>query len=148
MVRVTGNFTSEAPLSPVVADAIAAALAEAAAEPATDAAASDSGGQDAPQGPPMTSGERDALRVAVKQCCNVGSVSSEARRTTVTVRVVTQAGAVHLEVEDNGPGLSASQIAQARRRRRGRRAGASRCAQRQGAGQSAPRAVQNQSRSG
>lgn len=67
------------------ADAIAAALAEAAAEPATDPA--DSGGQDAPQGPPMTSGERDALRVAVKQCWNVGSLSSEALRTTVTVRV-------------------------------------------------------------
>ena len=35
----------------------------------------------------MTSGERDALRVAVKQCWNVGSLSSEALRTTVTVRV-------------------------------------------------------------
>ncbi len=38
-------------------------------------------------GPPMTSGERDALRVAVQQCWNVGSLSSEALRTTVVVAV-------------------------------------------------------------
>lgn len=37
----------------------------------------------------------------------------------VTVRVKEYPGSVVLEVEDNGPGLSASQIAQARRRRRG-----------------------------
>lgn len=37
----------------------------------------------------------------------------------VTVRVRDYPGSVVLEVEDNGPGLSASQIAQARRRRRG-----------------------------
>lgn len=36
-------------------------------------------------GPPMTSDERDALRVAVQQCWNVGSLSSEALRTTVVV---------------------------------------------------------------
>ena len=35
----------------------------------------------------MTSGERDALRVAVQQCWNVGSLSSEALRTTVVVAV-------------------------------------------------------------
>ena len=35
----------------------------------------------------MTSGERDALRVAVQQCWNVGALSSEALRVTVTVGV-------------------------------------------------------------
>ena len=42
---------------------------------------------DIPRGPPMTQGEREALRVAVQQCWNVGSLSSEALRTTVVVSV-------------------------------------------------------------
>ena len=41
----------------------------------------------APPGPPMTSGEQDALRVAIKKCWNLGALSSEAMRTTVTVSV-------------------------------------------------------------
>ncbi|MGR3703725.1 MAG: energy transducer TonB [Paracoccaceae bacterium] len=63
------------------ADAVAEALAQALAGGAASPAA---GGQ---SGPPMTSGERDALRVAVQQCWNVGSLSSEALRTTVVVAV-------------------------------------------------------------
>jgi len=65
------------------AEAIAAALAEA----TTDAPSQDNGAQDAPTGPPMTSGDIDAMRVAVKQCWNLGSLSSDALRTTVTVQV-------------------------------------------------------------
>ncbi|MFN3845528.1 MAG: cell envelope biogenesis protein TolA [Paracoccaceae bacterium] len=71
---------------------VAAALAEALAEPAQDM---QQGGTaaNAPQGPPMTSGERDALRVAVQQCWNVGSLSSDALNTTVVVFVsVAQSG--------------------------------------------------------
>ena len=64
------------------ADAVAAALAEALA-----AESAPSGATNAPQGPPMTSGERDALRVAVQQCWNVGSLSSDALNTTVVVFV-------------------------------------------------------------
>lgn len=45
------------------------------------------GEQDVPQGPPLTSGEKDALRVAVSSCWNVGSLSSEALQTTVVVTV-------------------------------------------------------------
>ncbi|MAO00104.1 MAG: energy transducer TonB [Roseovarius sp.] len=41
----------------------------------------------APSGPPLTSGEKDALRVAVQQCWNVGSLSTEALGTTVVVSV-------------------------------------------------------------
>ncbi len=41
----------------------------------------------APSGPPLTSGEKEALRVAVAQCWNVGSLSSEAMQTTVVVGV-------------------------------------------------------------
>jgi len=38
-------------------------------------------------GPPLTRGEKDALRIAVERCWNTGSLSSEALRTTVVVAV-------------------------------------------------------------
>lgn len=64
-------------------DAVADALAE--------ALASSLGGarQEAPEpaGPPLTDGEKDALRIAVSKCWNVGALSSEALRTTVVVAV-------------------------------------------------------------
>jgi hypothetical protein len=66
--------------APSTTDAVNDALRQAMAGAASPAA----GGQ---SGPPMTSGERDALRVAVQQCWNVGSLSSEALRTTVVVAV-------------------------------------------------------------
>ena len=43
--------------------------------------------EEVPQGPPLTAGEKDALRVAVSNCWNVGSLSSEALLTTVVVAV-------------------------------------------------------------
>ena len=61
------------------ANAVNAALAEALAGPAENT--------DAPVGPPLSAGEKDALRVAVSQCWNVGSQSSEALQTTVVVGV-------------------------------------------------------------
>ena len=70
-----------APQSDSTADAVADALRQALEGGAASPAA---GGQ---SGPPMTSGERDALRLAVQQCWNVGSLSSEALRTTVVVAV-------------------------------------------------------------
>jgi hypothetical protein len=60
-----------------VEDAVAAALADA-NRPAAAAT---------PSGPPMTDGEKDALRIAVQQCWNVGSLSTDALRTTVVVAV-------------------------------------------------------------
>lgn len=66
------------------ADAIAAALSEATA----DAPASETGsGQDLPEGPPMSGSEVEGLRMAINKCWNVGQLSSEALRTTVTLRV-------------------------------------------------------------
>lgn len=38
-----------------------------------------------PQGPPLSAGEKDALRVAVSNCWNVGALSSEALETVVVV---------------------------------------------------------------
>lgn len=64
-----------------VEDAIAAALGAAGA---ADAGTGDTG---TPSGPPLTAGEKDALRVAVQQCWNVGSLSTEALATTVVVTV-------------------------------------------------------------
>lgn len=62
------------------ADAIAAAIAEAVTEAPEPAPA-------APAGPPLSAGQRDGLRLAIQTCWNVGSLSSEAMRTTVTVSV-------------------------------------------------------------
>lgn len=67
--------TAEAPPSETaVEDAVAAAVAEALEAPA-------------PTGPPMTGAERDALRISVQRCWNVGSLSSDALRVTVTLLV-------------------------------------------------------------
>ena len=63
------------------AEAIAAALAEAAA---TDTASTDTG---LPEGPPMTAGERDGVRVAINSCWNIGSLSSAAQRVKLVMRV-------------------------------------------------------------
>src|SRR5690606_22191810 len=65
--------------------AVADALAEALAGEASDEPAPGTG--TAASGPPLTSGEKDALVVAVKQCWNVGSLSTDALRTVVTVGV-------------------------------------------------------------
>jgi hypothetical protein len=75
---------AEAPPAPEedsIADAVAAAVSEAEAEPAG------TNGTVENAGPPMTDGEKDALRVAVQACWNVGSLSSDALLTTVTVAV-------------------------------------------------------------
>lgn len=56
-------------------NAVNAALSEALSEPTV------------PQGPPLSAGEKDALRVAVSSCWNVGSLSTDALATTVVVEV-------------------------------------------------------------
>ncbi|MCV2866224.1 hypothetical protein [Defluviimonas sp. WL0075] len=70
---------------PTQSDAVADALAEALAGAASEEPAPGTG--TAPSGPPMTGGEKDALVVAVKQCWNVGALSTDALRTIVTVSV-------------------------------------------------------------
>ncbi|MEG3660564.1 energy transducer TonB [Celeribacter halophilus] len=68
--------------SDAVAEAAAAAAAALAAESAATPAA-----PARPTGPPLTAGEREGMRVAVSQCWNVGAMSTEAMRTTITVGV-------------------------------------------------------------
>jgi len=95
--------------------AVAAALADATAD-ATPAAVT------APAGPPMTAGEKDALRLAVQQCWNVGALSSDALQVTVTVGVtvaqsgVPDAGSVHMIGFQGGTEAAALQAYEAARR--------------------------------
>lgn len=109
-----------APQQPSTEDAIAAALAEAMASTQTT---SDTGGSGtAASGPPLTSGERDALRVAVQQCWNVGSLSTEALRTTVTVGLSMSrdgrpdGGSIRMLSAQGGSGEAARQAFEAARR--------------------------------
>lgn len=109
-------------------DAVAAALAEALAEeaPAEEPAAetADTGASDPslPVGPPMTAGEKDALRVAVNACWNVGALSMEALRTTVTVGFsvgqdgVPDAGSIELVESAGGSDTATRQAFEAARR--------------------------------
>lgn len=64
------------------AEAIAAALAEATAETETAAAPAN-----IPEGPPMTGGEIEGLRIAINKCWVTSTLSTEAMNTTVTLRV-------------------------------------------------------------
>ncbi|WP_264212712.1 energy transducer TonB [Leisingera thetidis] len=68
--------TPQADTSSAVEDALAEALAGGADVEAPE-----------PSGPPLTLGEKDALRVEVSRCWNVGSLSTDALKTTVVVAV-------------------------------------------------------------
>jgi hypothetical protein len=112
----------DAPTEPAedsVADAIAAALAEP-DTPATEPPGT--GGTEADAGPPMTDGEKDSLRVAVQACWNVGSLSSDALLTTVTVAVsmgqdgVPDAASIRMIGFQGGTDASARQAYEAARR--------------------------------
>ncbi len=74
----TAEIPEPAPAEPATpTDAVNDALAE----------ALNGGTGQAPTGPPLTRGEKDALRVAVSQCWNVGSLSTESLGTTVIIGV-------------------------------------------------------------
>lgn len=74
---------SESPSDVQTNDAVAEALAAALSGEASDEPAPGTGTAD--QGPPMTDGDKDAFRVAVKDCWNVGALSTEALHTVVTI---------------------------------------------------------------
>lgn len=75
-----------------------------------------------PQGPPLTGGEKEALRVAVSSCWNVGSLSTDALSTTVVVQVsMTQDGkpvnnSIRLASSSGGSDAAAQQAFEAARR--------------------------------
>ncbi len=107
----TAQTDEEPDSSAAVNDALAEALG-------TNEGAADT----APQGPPLTAGEKDALRVAVQQCWNVGSLSTDALQTTVVVAVNMSEDArpvsssIRMLSSSGGNSASADQAFQAARR--------------------------------
>lgn len=108
--------TDEAPATETEAeeeDPLAAALTEALE---TDEAPA------RPTGPPLTSGETNALRVAVAQCWNVGSLSTDALQTVVVVGVdmnvdgTPNNGSVRMISSSGGSAQAAQQAFEAARR--------------------------------
>ncbi|MFK7879704.1 energy transducer TonB [Roseobacter sp.] len=95
-------------------DAVALALAEALASGSSKPAA--------PRGPPLTSGEKESLRVAVSRCWNVGSLSTDALTTTVVVSLaMTQDGkpvssSIRMASSSGGSEQAARQAFEAARR--------------------------------
>lgn len=90
------------------ADAIDALLGEAAEEPVEEA--SDTGGQDLPQGPPLTGGEMGDISSAIARRWNLGAASTDVLSTMVVIRVTfDEAGKpVDFElIESEGPTQSA-----------------------------------------
>jgi len=68
-------------------DAIDALLGEASEEPVTEEVASDTGGQDLPQGPPLTGGEMGNISSAIARKWNLGASSTDAMSSMIVVRV-------------------------------------------------------------
>lgn len=101
-------------------DAINDALSRA-LEGTTSSAASDNVPA-GPSGPPLTSGEKEALRVAVSACWNTGSLSTDALRTTVVVAVeMSEDGrprneTIRMLTSSGGSGTAARQAFEAARR--------------------------------
>ena len=110
--------TPTPPATEAVDDAVAAALADA----AESTAAPSTNTSTAPSGPPLTGGEKDALRVAVQQCWNVGSLSTDALQTTVVVSVSMtpdakpEAGSIRMLSFEGGSQAAAGQAFEAARR--------------------------------
>ncbi|RPE67090.1 cell division and transport-associated protein TolA [Pacificibacter maritimus] len=104
------------------ADAAAKAAADAAAALAAESVSGTPAAPSRPAGPPLSAGEKDALRVAVSQCWNTGSMSTEAQRTTVTVGLsmnpdgTPQAGSLKLLSSSGGSSAAAEQAFQTARR--------------------------------
>jgi Cell division and transport-associated protein TolA (TC 2.C.1.2.1) len=100
-----------------------AAVADAVASDAAKKPGGGSGGMGiAKNGPPVTAGEKEALIVDVKQCWNVGSLSTEAMKTSVTVLVDMQANgkpvtsSIRMTAHSGGSDAAAKQAFEAARR--------------------------------
>ncbi len=83
-------------------DAIASLLDEAADAPATEDTAAETGGQDLPQGPPMSGSEKDSIVSAVNRCWN----STDTMSTMIVIRVSFDASGKPVDfelLESEGP---------------------------------------------
>ena len=117
----------EAPVRTAVAAPEAAPTDNAPTEDAVNAAlqealSSDTPAPAVPQGPPLSAGEKDALRVAVSNCWNVGSLSTDALATTVVVEVSMSqdgkpiTGSIRMASSSGGSEAAARQAFEAARR--------------------------------
>jgi hypothetical protein len=112
--RPEAPVRSAAPADKPETDAVNSAVQEALAAPNRT--------ESVPQGPPLTAGEKDALRVAVSSCWNVGSLSTDALGTTVVVEVsMTQdgkpvTGSIRMASSSGGSEAAARQAFEAARR--------------------------------
>lgn len=85
-------------------DAIDALLGEASEEPVEEVA--DAGGQDLPQGPPLTGGEMGNISSAISRKWNLGASSTDAMSSLVVVRVSFSADGKPVDfelIESSGP---------------------------------------------
>ena len=120
-VRTAETPAEETP-TPVAETPAAPAPTEDAVNDALREALEGGGAEEAPAGPPLTAGEKDALRVAVSSCWNVGSLSSEALQTTVVVTVDMTPDAkpvtssIRLASSSGGSAAAANQAFEAARR--------------------------------
>jgi hypothetical protein len=100
--------------APSTQDAVNSALQEALAAPEQAPAV--------PQGPPLSAGEKESLRVAVSSCWNVGSLSTDALGTTVVVEVSMSqdgkpiTGSIRMASSSGGSEAAARQAFEAARR--------------------------------
>ncbi|WP_083100953.1 energy transducer TonB [Pseudophaeobacter leonis] len=116
--------TADSAQSPETSPAAAQDTRDSAIEDALAAAIAGGGEGAAPEpaGPPLTNGERDALRVSVSKCWNVGSLSSDALKTTVEVAVSLErdgrpkTGTIRLVSSSGGSSGAAQQAYEAARR--------------------------------
>jgi hypothetical protein len=103
-------------------DAAANAAADAASALVAESTSETPAAPRRPTGPPMSAGEINALRVAVQQCWNTGSMSTAAQRTKVTVGVSMNqdgtpiVGSIKLVGSSGGTSASAEQAFQTARR--------------------------------
>lgn len=113
----------ETPVEPAAQDEPVETTEDAVADAVAEAIA---GGADViapePSGPPLTSGEKDALRISVSSCWNVGSLSTEALGTTVVVGVSLSqdgkpdVGTIRMLSSTGGSSTAAKQAFEAARR--------------------------------
>ena len=85
-------------------DAIDALLGEATDAPVEET--SDTGGQDLPQGPPLTGGEMGNISSSIARKWNLGAASTDALSSTITVRVSFSADGTPIDfelIESSGP---------------------------------------------
>jgi hypothetical protein len=83
---VSQQLTVQPVDDPSTEDAIAALLEEA-ATPAPEDTAADTGGQDLPQGPPLTGGEMGDISSSIARKWNLGAASTDTMSTMIVIRV-------------------------------------------------------------